>query len=224
MHDNSSKLTATEAYAFPLRTWQLLWYILIFTIGVPGNLTVCMVICKRGSRLLYNVPFNKYLLILAVADLMVSLLAIPIYILSTDYFNHPSGTAGIILCKTVTGYFFLFWMATVSVFTLVAISCERLHASNKPLSVSEDASEKRTSISIMIVWIAAFIIQLPTLIGQTYDPEHPTIGNFCAFTYSAQTLLPTNANLGRIMRIMETNISLLELLFVLNNQIIDINI
>ena len=37
-------------------------------------------------------------------------------------------------------------------------------------------------------------------------------------------LLPTNANLGRIMRIMETNISLLELLFVLNNQIIDINI
>ena len=38
------------------------------------------------------------------------------------------------------------------------------------------------------------------------------------------TLLPTNANLGRITRIMETNISLLELLFVLNNQIIDINI
>ena len=37
-------------------------------------------------------------------------------------------------------------------------------------------------------------------------------------------LLLTNANLGRIMRIMETNISLLELLFVLNNQIIDINI
>ena len=37
-------------------------------------------------------------------------------------------------------------------------------------------------------------------------------------------LLPTNANLGRIMGIMETNISLLELLFVLNNQIIDINI
>ena len=39
-----------------------------------------------------------------------------------------------------------------------------------------------------------------------------------------QHLLPTNANLGRIMRIMETNISLLELLFALNNQIIDINI
>ena len=111
---------------------QLLWYILIFIISVPGNLTVRMVICKGGSRLLYKVPFNKYLLILAVADLMVSLLAIPIYILSTDHFNHPSGTAGIILCKTVTGYFFLFWMATVSVFTLVAISCERLRASNKP--------------------------------------------------------------------------------------------
>ena len=42
--------------------------------------------------------------------------------------------------------------------------------------------------------------------------------------HSLWVLLPTNANLGRIMRIMETNISLLELLFVLNNQIIDINI
>ena len=41
---------------------------------------------------------------------------------------------------------------------------------------------------------------------------------------SSNLLLPTNANLGRIMRIMEKNISLLELLFVLNNQTIDINI
>ena len=37
-------------------------------------------------------------------------------------------------------------------------------------------------------------------------------------------LLPTNANLGRIMRIMEINIGLLEPLFVLNIQIFDINI
>ena len=37
-------------------------------------------------------------------------------------------------------------------------------------------------------------------------------------------LLPTNANLGRIMRIMEINIWLLEPLFVLNTQIFDINI
>ena len=45
-----------------------------------------------------------------------------------------------------------------------------------------------------------------------------------AYSLQGLSLLPTNANLGRIMRIMETNISLLELLFVLNNQIIDINI
>ena len=37
-------------------------------------------------------------------------------------------------------------------------------------------------------------------------------------------LLPTNANLGRIMRIMEINIWLLKPLFVLNIQIFDINI
>ena len=37
-------------------------------------------------------------------------------------------------------------------------------------------------------------------------------------------LLPTNANLGRIMRIIEINIWLLEPLFVLNIQIFNINI
>ena len=37
-------------------------------------------------------------------------------------------------------------------------------------------------------------------------------------------LLPTNAKLGRIMRIMEINIWLVETLFVLSFQIFDINI
>ena len=37
-------------------------------------------------------------------------------------------------------------------------------------------------------------------------------------------LLPTNAKLGRIMRIMDINIWLLEPLFVLSIQIFDINI
>ena len=187
MHNNSSKLLH-EVHTFPLRTWQLSWYIMIFIFGVTGNLTVCLVICRSGSRLLYRVPFNKYLLSLAVADLMVSLFAIPIYVLSTSYFNHPSSTAGIILCKTVTGYMFPFWMANVSVFTLVAIGSERLCALNRSMSINEDASEKRTNISIVVVWIAAFIIQLPTIIGETYDPKYQTIGNFCAFTYPAMVL------------------------------------
>ena len=39
-----------------------------------------------------------------------------------------------------------------------------------------------------------------------------------------KSLLPANANLGRIMRIMEMNIWLLEMLFVLNIQLFDINI
>ena len=42
-------------------------------------------------------------------------------------------------------------------------------------------------------------------------------------SYSVDSL-PTNANLGRIMRIMEINIWLLETLFILNIQIFDINI
>ena len=40
---------------------------------------------------------------------------------------------------------------------------------------------------------------------------------------SQVALLPTNANLGRIMRIIEMNIRLYEPLFILNIQIFDIN-
>ena len=46
----------------------------------------------------------------------------------------------------------------------------------------------------------------------------------CVNPAVVSNLLPTNANLGRIMRIMEMNIWLLERLFVLNSQIFDINI
>ena len=45
------------------------------------------------------------------------------------------------------------------------------------------------------------------------------------FNYSYNVdLLPTNAKLGRIVRIMEINIWLLEPLFVLSIQMFDINI
>ena len=62
---------------------------------------------------------------------------------------------------------------------------------------------------------------IPGLHWKSPPPRNLHIAGIVQYSIN---LLPTNANLGRIMRIMETNISLLELLFVLNNQIIDINI
>ena len=49
-----------------------------------------------------------------------------------------------------------------------------------------------------------------------YDPDHISKDNV--------ELLPMNAKLGQIMRIMEINIWLLETLFILSIQIFDMNI
>ena len=75
-------------------------------------------------------------------------------------------------------------------------------------------------------WIQNFVID--TIKEGGYE-EHLHFGHtfldvtVIQVSYSVD-LLPTNANLGRVMRIMEINIWSLEPLFVLNIEIFDINI
>ena len=113
---------------FRLRLWETVCYLVILVIGVFGNAVVCVVILKSGPphRKFYHVPFNLYLMSLAVVDFALAVVSAPSYVMSTSYYHaHPKGTNGTILCKTITGYLLCFWLAGTSVYLLVIISFER---------------------------------------------------------------------------------------------------
>lgn len=72
-------------------------------------------------------PMNILLLNLAAADMMVGLFLVPQFILM-QFFKHPDGMTGTIICKTLTGSNIAWVGGGASVFTLVVIAFDRYYA------------------------------------------------------------------------------------------------
>ena len=174
---------------FPLRSWELIWYSVILLTGGLGNVFVCLVICKSGS-VFRSTPFNMYLCSLAVADMMLALVVLPNYVLSTQIFNHPGGIWGDFMCKTITGDFLIFYFSVVSEYCLIVICLERLRAVDEfPGIVSNSSTRRRRAwLSIVVAWIIPFTFQSPKAISLLeYKRKHkPTIGNYCIFRWGKE--------------------------------------
>ena len=96
---------------------RLVCYVLIFIVGVIGNVMVCLVVCRE--RKMKNVT-NYFIFNLAVSDLSVLLICIPF-----DFGEIVTGTFpyGAVMCRLI--YPLQTMAATASVGTLVAISLNR---------------------------------------------------------------------------------------------------
>lgn len=96
---------------------RLVCYVIIFIVGVIGNILVCLVVCRE--RKMKNVT-NYFIFNLAVSDLSVLLICIPF-----DFGEIVTGTFpyGAVMCRLV--YPLQTMAATASVGTLVAISLNR---------------------------------------------------------------------------------------------------
>jgi len=96
---------------------RLVCYVIIFIIGVIGNVLVCLVVCRQ--RKMKNVT-NYFIVNLAVSDLAVLLICIPFDFgeIVTHYWPY-----GAVMCKLI--YPLQTLATTASVGTLVAISLNR---------------------------------------------------------------------------------------------------
>ena len=171
-----------------LQPWELVCYCFIFLVGLVGNVIIFLVVLKSGPS--YRcVTFNIYLMALAVADLTLAVVCLPIYIMSTSSFPHPTGTQGTAVCKIVTGYLLTFWLGGVSIYLLVVISFERYAAISRPLQAMARSTSKRTASFIAFAWVIAFVIQIPTVVGVNFSTTNATIGNYCTRTFGRTILL-----------------------------------
>lgn len=141
-------------------------YLLIFLIGLSGNLLTCAVIAKHKKM---RNPTNFYLLSLAVSDLLVLLFGMPleIYDLWQNY-PFPFGEGG---C-----YFKTFLFETVcfaSILNVTALSVERYIAVVHPLKTRYLSTNQHAKRVISIVWAVSMICAVPntSLHGIFYLPE-----------------------------------------------------
>jgi hypothetical protein len=170
-------------------TWEIICYCFIFVAGLLGNLTVITVVLKSGSaqHRFREVPFNIYLMSLAIVDLIFAVTCLPIYILSSSIFDHPTGVKGDIFCKLITGYLIPFWLCDVSIFTLVIISFERYAAICKPFQAIRLGVPRKTYSYITGAYLAGFIVQIPTIVGVRWAGVNGTV-SYCRYDWPSETV------------------------------------
>ena len=132
--------------------------------NIVGNFLVCLVILKNKAM---KTPINWLLFHLAIADLLVAVFLIPPCILSF-FIELPSDVTGDLLCKFIMGGTLSWAAASASSFLLIVIAFERYSATLRPFKT---LSRSRPLWSVPALWILAVLLDIPTLLVSTYDPQ-----------------------------------------------------
>ncbi|XP_031573310.1 tachykinin-like peptides receptor 86C [Actinia tenebrosa] len=153
-----------------------------------GNILVILVILTNRSM---KTPINYLLINLAIADIMVGLFMAPRFIFS-QFFNHPDGIGGKVMCSLLTGAN-IAWLALVaSSASLVAISLERYFAIVRPLSTKYRLTKTKVKRTSTLCWVFGLVINLPLFFIRVYDKKDklcveswPKDKQWLAIAYSA---------------------------------------
>lgn len=130
---------------------------LINVLVIFGNLLV-MVAVLASTKL--RTVTNYFVVSLAVADLSVGIIVLPysivLEVLEVWIFGHT--WCQIWLAVDV-------WLCTSSILNLCAISVDRYLAITRPVRYRSLMSSRRTKLLIVAVWVTAFVICFPPLVG-----------------------------------------------------------
>ncbi|XP_039597709.1 neuromedin-U receptor 1 [Polypterus senegalus] len=129
-------------------------YLLIFLVGTLGNSLTCVVIIRHNVM---QTPTNFYLFSLAVSDLLVLLLGMPLELYEM-WHNYPFlfGTGG---C-----YFKTFLFETVcfaSILNVTALSVERYIAVVHPIKAKFVVTRTHAKRVIIILWTLSVVCAIP---------------------------------------------------------------
>ncbi|CAL1579927.1 unnamed protein product [Knipowitschia caucasica] len=138
----------------PLFAPVCITYLSIFLVGVVGNSLTCAVIFQYKVM---QTPTNLYLLSLALSDLLVLLVGMPLELLELwQSYPFPLGEAG---C-----YFKTFLFETVcfaSVLNVTALSVERYIAVVHPLKVKSLSTRAHVKKVIVLLWVMSMVCAVP---------------------------------------------------------------
>ncbi|XP_031570298.1 octopamine receptor 1-like [Actinia tenebrosa] len=138
---------------------QIILYSIVLVWTLLGNILVVIVIFGNEGL---KTNFNYLIVNMAISDLAVPLFALPIKIAEqasgTRYLWLVSGTLGNVLCKLC--YLLADISPAVSVFTLLAISVNRLIAIVFPLRF-QTFSKKKGYLLILATWVMAVAVFSP---------------------------------------------------------------
>ncbi|NXN14758.1 NMUR1 protein, partial [Indicator maculatus] len=129
-------------------------YLLIFVVGAAGNMLTCIVILRHRFM---RTPTNYYLFSLAVSDLLVLLLGMPLELYDM-WSNYPFllGASG---CYFKTLLFEAVCFA--SILNVTALSVERYIAVVHPLKAKYVVTRNHAKRVIVTIWVLSVVCSIP---------------------------------------------------------------
>ncbi|XP_077297595.1 5-hydroxytryptamine receptor 2B [Arctopsyche grandis] len=154
-----------------LDNWWALLALLLVLATAAGNILVCLAIC--WERRLQNVT-NYFLMSLAVTDLMVAVLVMPLGILTLvrGYFPLPAVACLAWICLDVL-------LCTASIMHLCTISVDRYLSLSYPMRFGRNKTKRRVTLKILFVWLLSTAMSLPLSLMYSKDVESVVIGGTC---------------------------------------------
>nr|AKQ13312.1 serotonin receptor type 2B [Rhodnius prolixus] len=154
----------------PLNWWALGAGVLVLATAA-GNILVCLAIA--WERRLQNVT-NYFLMSLAITDLMVAILVMPLGILTLvrGYFPLPPVYCLAWICLDVL-------FCTASIMHLCTISVDRYLSLRYPMKFGRNKTRRRVTLKIIFVWLLSIAMSLPLSLMYSQDYNSLVVGGIC---------------------------------------------
>ncbi|XP_056646758.1 pyroglutamylated RF-amide peptide receptor-like [Diorhabda sublineata] len=140
----------------------LIVYSVTFILGLTGNILIVFTTYKY--RRMKSVT-NVFLSSLASSDLILIIVCIPVKVAKLFSYTWEMGA---VVCKGI--HYMQYVSAICSVLTLTAISIERYYAIVHPMKAKYVCTISQAKRIILVIWILAIILGVPTLKAQLHLP------------------------------------------------------
>ncbi|CAB3221038.1 unnamed protein product [Arctia plantaginis] len=169
--DNQTGNITTLNEENAVNNWWALAALMLVVCTAAGNVLVCLAIYLE--RRLQNVT-NYFLMSLAITDLLVAILVMPLGILTLvrGYFPLPANYCLTWICLDVL-------LCTASIMHLCTISVDRYLSLRYPMRFGRNKTRKRVTIKITFVWILSSAMTLPLTLKYYKDPNSALIDGSC---------------------------------------------
>ncbi|KAM3922373.1 neurotensin receptor type 1 [Leptodactylus fuscus] len=176
-------------------------YLFLFVVGCTGNIITAYTLVRKKSLQNLQSTVHYHLASLALSDLLILVLSMPIELYNFIWVHHP-WAFGNAVCK---GYYFLRDACTyATALNIASLSVERYMAMCHPFKAKSIMSRSRTKKLITFIWLASLLLATPMIftMGEIYglgvqDPDHlicTSIVNMSSF----KTVIQVNAFLSFI--------------------------
>ncbi|XP_068239705.1 D(2)-like dopamine receptor [Palaemon carinicauda] len=165
-----------EQDAGSVANWWGLVALLVVLLTLFGN--ILLILAISWDRRLQNMT-NYFLLSLAVTDLMVASLVMPLSIVVLVLGHFPFSSR---LCLVWISLDVLF--CTASIMHLCTLSVDRFLSLRYPMKFGRNKTRRRVVLKIILVWCLSFAASLPLSLMYATDPHSTIVDGVCQIPVS----------------------------------------